>query len=156
MTKYQSKLKDSKEMLFFNEAVEYFHRFERKDLIFNQNAENLNPNQLRDQMLEELNKLRDIIANHPDIKLEKLSDEEKSHYSRFIKFYSACPICGELNHYHNLKKLFFDDDNENIKEKLILFMNLGEKYSKKLKTFNIDIGIPCCKCFKELFDEDLG
>ncbi|MFX0069949.1 MAG: hypothetical protein ACFFAO_02565 [Candidatus Hermodarchaeota archaeon] len=151
MSRNKFKPKKPEELLFFNEAFEYFNRFDKRDLVFHQDPEELTPNQLRDQMLDELNNLREIIANHPDQKLEKLSNKEKSHYSKFIKYYSVCPICGELNHYHNLKKFFFDEENENIKNKLVNFMDFQIKSNRKLNNFNIDIGIPCCKCFKKHF-----
>ena len=145
------KERKSKDLLFFNEAVEYFNKFDKRDFVFDQNLIQLSPNQLRDQMLNELNNLREIIANHPDLKLKNLSEEEKKQYSKFIKFYSVCPLCGEINHYHNLKKFFFDENNQDIKEKLIKFMNF--KKNKKIKRLNLDFGIPCCKCFKYFFED---
>jgi hypothetical protein len=150
MTENKLLQKNKKDLLFFNEAIEYFNRFDKKDLVFSQDPDELSPNQLRDQMLNELDNLRDIISNHPDLKLKKLNNEEKKKYSEFMKFYSVCPICGEINHYHNLKKFFFDENNQNIKEKLIKFMDF--KKSKRIKQFQLDFGIPCCKCFKELFE----
>ncbi len=142
--------KKSKNLLFFNEAVEYFSRFYKSDLNFNQNSSDLNPNQLRDEMLDELNNLREIIAKHPDTIFEKLSEIEKKKCRRFFKFYSVCPICGDLNHYFNLKKFYFDEESTQIRDKLIRFMDI-EIDNKKLKNFNLDIGIPCCKCFKTYF-----
>ncbi|MFX1338286.1 MAG: hypothetical protein ACFFDK_06735 [Promethearchaeota archaeon] len=146
-----SKERKSKDLLFFNEAIEYFNRFDKKDFVFNQDPTQLSPNQLRDQMLTELNNLREIIANHPDLKLKNLSEEEKKLYSEFMKFYSTCPICLETLHYANLKKFYFDEDTQEIKEKLIQFMNLNEK--KRIKRLNYDFGIPCCKCFKQYFED---
>ncbi|TFG13256.1 MAG: hypothetical protein EU535_05180 [Promethearchaeota archaeon] len=150
MTEHKFIEKNQKELLFFNEAIEYFNRFDKKDFVFSQDSVNLSPNQLRDQMLNELNNLREIIANHPDLKLKNLNNEERKKYSEFMKFYSVCPLCGEINHYHNLKKFFFDENNQNIKEKLVHLMNF--KKNKKLKSFQLEFGIPCCKCFKEFFE----
>jgi len=140
----------SKELLFFNEAVEYFNRFDKRDFVFDQDSDHLSPNQLRDQMLIELDNLREIIAHHPDLKLKNLSEEEKRKYVDFMKFYSTCPICLETLHYANLKKFYFDEDTQDIKEKLIKFMDLNEK--KRIKGLNYDFGIPCCKCFKLFFE----
>jgi len=147
------KVRKSKDLLFFNEAIEYFNRYDKKDFVFDQDPTQLSPNQLRDQMLSELNNLREIIANHPDLKLKNLTELEKKDYMDFMKFYSVCPICGETLHWANLKKLYFDDDNQNVKAKLIKFMKL--KKNKKIKKFglkNLDFGVPCCKCFKLFFE----
>jgi hypothetical protein len=144
------KERKSKDLLFFNEAIEYFNRFDKNDFVFDQDPTQLSPNQLRDQMLTELNNLRDIIANHPDLKLKNLSKEEKKDYMDFMKFYSVCPICGESLHWANLKKLYFDEDNQNIKEKLVKLMNLED--NKKFKKLNVDFGVLCCKCFKKYIE----
>jgi hypothetical protein len=144
------KERKEKELLFFNEAVEYFNRFDKRDFVFDQDPDHLSPNQLRDQMLIELDNLRDIIANHPDLKLKDLSEEEKRKYVDFMKFYSTCPICLEINHYANLKKFYFDEGTQAIKEKLMKFMHLEK--SRKIKRLNLNFGIPCCKCFKQYFE----
>ena len=150
MSENSFKERKPKDLLFFNEAVEYFSRFDKRDFVFDQDPDHLSPNQLRDQMLTELNNLRDIIVNHPDLKLKNLSEEERKNYSKFMKFYSVCPICEQPLHWANLKKFFFDENNQNIKEKLIKLMNLEN--NKRLKRLNLDFGIPCCKCFKQFFE----
>jgi len=144
------KERKSKKLLFFNEAVEYFNRFDKRDFVFDQDPIQLSPNQLRDQMLNELNNLREIIANHPDLKLKNLSEEEKKQYSEFMKFYSVCPICFETLHYVSLKKFYFDENNQNIKEKLIKLMHLEK--TRKIRSLKLDFGICCCKCFKYYFE----
>ncbi len=144
------KERKNKELLFFNEAVEYFNKFDKRDFVFDQDPIQLSPNQLRDQMLDELNNLREIIANHPDLKLKNLNEEEKKDYMDFMKYYSVCPICQENLHWSNLKKIYFDESNEKIKEKLFKLMKLNK--NKKIKRLNLDFGIPCCKCFKLYFE----
>ncbi len=152
MSENSFKERKTKDLLFFNEAVEYFNKFDKRDFVFDQDLDHLSPNQLRDQMLNELDNLRDIIANHPDLKLKNLSEEERKDYSEFMKFYSTCPICFEHLHWSNLKKFFFDENNDKIKEKLFKFMNL--KKNKKIKRLKLDFGIPCCKCFKQFFENE--
>ena len=144
------KKRKSNKLLFFNEAIEYFNRFDKRDFVFDQDPIQLSPNQLRDQMLNELNNLREIIANHPDLKLKNLSEEEKKQYSEFMKFYSVCPICEQPLHWANLKKFFFNENNQNIKEKLIKFIHLEK--GRKIRRLKLDFGIPCCKCFKHYFE----
>ena len=150
MIENSSKKRKGKELLFFNEAVEYFNRFDKRDFVFDQDPIQLSPNQLRDQMLNELNNLRELIANHPDLKLKNLNEQEKKDYTDFMKFYSVCPICGNTLHWSNLKKIYFDDTNQNIKNKLVKLMSLEN--NKKIDKLNLDFGIPCCKCFKLYFE----
>jgi len=143
-----------KELIFFNKAVEYFDKFNTQEIIADftsyqvENLEN-NPNLLRDQMLVELDNLKSIIANNPDLKFNSLSEEEKDLFYDFVKFYSVCPICGAYNHYFNLKKFYFNDIVASLKEECIKFM---KSKNKKLQKFNINFGIPCCNCFKKNFE----
>ena len=150
------KLKN-KDLIFFNEAIEYFDKFKNQENPFNQATNpidtiNCNGIHLRDQMLVELNNLKDLILDNPDSKFKSLSENEKDFFYDFINYYSVCPICMNLNHYYNLKKLFFSDNKKILKEELIRFMKLR---SKKLQKFNISIGIPCCNCFKRYFEEEM-
>ena len=143
-----SKRKD-KDLSHFSEALEYYNRFDRRDFNFDQEINHLNPNQLRDEMINELDNLREIISNHPDIKYENLSEDQKQCFNDFIRTYSICPLCGEYLHFFNLKKVFFDEEKQIIRDNLIKIMN---SKSKKLKKFSLNIGIPCCKCYKEIFE----
>ena len=140
-----------KDFLLFSEALEYFNRFDKRDFIFDQEIEHLNPNQLRDEMLNELNNLKSIISNHPDLKFNKLTDEEKECFTEFIKFYSICPICGSFLHYNNMRKLFFDEEKQDLIKYLTEIMKMR---NKKLNKYDLNIGIPCCACYKEIFEEE--
>ena len=156
MPEINLKKRKSNELILFNDAVEYFDKFDKFDAqetLLNQEASQFNadsPNQLRDQMLNELNSLRDLIANNPDLKFKALSEQEKNFFYDFINFYSLCPICGTFNHYYHLKKFYFNENNSSIKDKLIGLMNLK---SNKLLKFNVNFGIPCCTCFKQNFEK---
>ena len=143
--------KKDKELLIFNKALEYF---EEDDLISNElnefyEDETPLPNILREQMLAELDHLKEIIGNHPDFKFESLCEEEKKFFQEFIVFYAVCPICKQKNHSHNIKKLFFNE-NRRLIDDLIRIMNYN---NKKLNKLNINFGIPCCNCFKKYFEE---
>lgn len=136
-------------LLFFNEAVEYFDKFTTQDVLSTESTSqsNYNTNFLRDAMLNELENLKSIIKSNPDFKLEALNAEERQQFQKFINFYSICPVCRGFNHYFNLKQLFFDDNKKNLIGDLIKFMNLK---NKKLKNFNVNFGILCCECYKKL------
>ena len=143
--------KKDKKLLIFNKALEYF---EEDNLISNEVSdycedENPIPNVLREQMLAELDHLKEIIGNHPDFKFESLNEEEKMFFQEFIVFYAVCPICKQKNHSHNIKKLFFNE-NKRLIDDLIRIMNYN---NKKLNKLNLNFGIPCCNCFKKYFGE---
>lgn len=142
----------NKTLLFFNEAIEYFDKFSTQDILVNGriNENNFNANFLRDAMLNELNNLKNIIENNPDLKVEALSEAEKEAFYKFIKFYRICPICGNQNHYFNLKQLFFDENKKVLIGDLIKFMNVK---NKKFRNYNLNFGIPCCDCYKKMIDE---
>ena len=139
-------------LLFFNEAIEYFDKFTNQDSIVDDpvRENRFNTNFLRNSMLNELNNLKDIIENNPDLKIEALSDEDKEKFHKFISFYKKCPICGNPNHYFNLKQLFFDESKKNLIRELIRLMNFK---NKKFRRYNLNLGVPCCKCFKKMTQE---
>jgi len=139
-------------LLFFNEAIEYFDKFNNQDSIVDDpvRENRFNTNFLRNSMLNELNNLKDIIENNPDLKIEALSDEDKEKFHKFISFYKKCPICGNPNHYFNLKQLFFDESKKNLIRELIRLMNFK---NKKFRRYNLNLGVPCCKCFKKMTQE---
>ncbi len=136
-------------LLFFNEAIEYFDKFtDQINLVNEPVRENrFNANFLRNSMLTELNHLKDIIESHPDSKIEALSDEDKKKFYKFISYYKKCPICGNPNHYFNLKQLFFDESKKHLLRELIRLMNIK---NKKFRKYNINLGVPCCECFKRI------
>ena len=147
--------KNKEYLRFFNEAIEYMDKFETKDLLLDESTivleENVyNSNFLRDEMINGLNNLSDILKNNPDLKIESLSEEEKEIFYNVIKFYRECPIQGNLNHFYRLKQLVLDDHTQILKEKLIGLMNL--KIKKKRK-YTINLGVPCCNCYNKLMKE---
>ncbi|MHA2393650.1 MAG: hypothetical protein ACXAEX_17065 [Promethearchaeota archaeon] len=141
-----------KGLKFFNEAIEYFDKYSSQEILLDEeiDEENFNANFLRNEMLYELSNLSNIIESNPDFKLEQLSEEEKKSFYKFIKFYRKCPVCGEFNHYFNLKQLFFNDNKKNLLTDLIEFMNVK---NEKFRNYNLNFGIPCCNCYKNLMNE---
>jgi hypothetical protein len=136
-------------LLFFNEAIEYFDKFSDQDSILDDSVSELryNTNFLRNSMLTELNHLKDIIENNPDLKIEALSQADKEKFHKFISFYKKCPICGNHNHYFNLKQLFFDESKKNLMKELIRLMNFKRN---KFRKYRLNLGVPCCDCFKRM------
>ncbi len=136
------KKEEEKQLIFFNEALEYFN--ENMFIAQESNLINQNSNILREEMLNELENLKELLLNHPDIKYDSLSEEEKQNFQEFIRSYAICPICGSFNHYYNLKTLFFSE-NQDLLSDLVKLMKIK---NKKFRNLNISFGIPCCNCFK--------
>ena len=150
-----SEKKKRKPLRFFNEAVEYIDKFETQDILLEVNSvpleiRDFNSSFLREEMLNELNNLRDLIRNNPDLKIEKLSKEERDTFYHFIKWARICPLCGNQNHFFNLKRLFFDEDKKLIVKELIRLMTLN---NRKLSKASLRIGILCCNCYKNFYEE---
>jgi len=83
-------------------------------------------------------------------RLSILLPEYDNDFEGFIKTFSVCPICNRKNHYNYLKRFYFSKSHDTVRLKECLL-----KLVEKSKDFNdiyynkINIGIPCCKCFKQ-------
>ena len=147
--------KEKGSLRFFNEAVEYIDKFDTQEIFAGEtrvpfeNSES-NSNFLRDEMINELNNLRDLIRNNPDLKIEKLTQEERDIFYKFIANARICPLCGSQNHFFNLKCLFFDEEKKFLVKEMIRLMTLN---SRKLNKYNLHLGVPCCNCYKQFFEE---
>lgn len=148
----EDKIKNQKKtnLIFFNEALEYLDDFDYFKTSQSTKSPLRRSNHLRDEMLEELNHIKEIIVNNPDSKLESLNKEEKKLFFNFIEYYTICPICKKTNHYSNLKKFYFNEKLDNIREILVRIMNYNDS---KLSNLNLNFGIPCCNCYKKCFEE---
>lgn len=78
--------------------------------------------------------------------------EYDAKFKNFIDFFSLCPICHRKNHFNYLKKFFYSRNEESIRLKDALLSLIEESNDfDELYHNNIEIGIPCCKCFEQLF-----
>lgn len=73
-------------------------------------------------------------------------------FKNFIDFFSICPICHRKNHFNYLKKFFYsrNEDLIRLKDTLLYLIEESNDFDE-LYSNNIEIGIPCCKCFENLF-----
>ena len=143
--------KEDDKLIFFNQALEYFDypvdeiskksEKPRETLIINDS------DILREEMLSELDRLKELIINNPDTKIAALSESEKQIFFKFINKFSICPICGNQNHYFHLKRFYFSEDKQIMKNSLLSLMRLN--YRK----FKLNYGVPCCNCFKKFFED---
>ncbi|MGV9173063.1 MAG: hypothetical protein ACOC44_10150 [Promethearchaeia archaeon] len=112
---------------------------------------------LREEMLEELERLRDIMLSgdlHDDPRYEDLDPPEKDIFDKFMDRFEICPLCGRKNHISYLKSFYFSQETEemHLKQILVNFISHQEDFSK-LNFSKLQLGIPCCDCFKEFFAE---
>jgi GTPase SAR1 family protein len=81
-----------------------------------------------------------------------LRPKDDQRFIEFTQFFSRCPVCRSDNHYDSLKKFFYSREPYFIalKEKLIELVEESRSFSEVY--YNpIQLGIPCCKCYKEIF-----
>lgn len=141
---------NNEKLIFFNQALEYFEypvdNISAKEEKTRETISMGDSRLLRDEMLTELDRLKELIINNPDAKLKALSESERKLYFEFIRNFSICPICGNQNHYFHLKRLYFSEDKKIMKESLLNLMKLN--YQK----IKLNYGVPCCTCFKKYFE----
>jgi len=77
---------------------------------------------------------------------------EDNEFNEFLRTFAVCPICGNQNHYDNLKNFYYSRDPVliKLKEKLLDLMEESRDFNE-LYYNEIQIGIPCCKCFDKQF-----
>ena len=82
-------------------------------------------------------------------------NEDEEEFKIVEKYFDRCPICRKVNyHSANLKVLFSNKTNPNtlgLRENLIRLVDNIEMINVEYSN-QISIGIPCCECYKELFD----
>ena len=74
-------------------------------------------------------------------------------FEDFIRFFSDCPLCGRSLHSSYLKRFFYSRKHETRKLKKRLLELIDESKDYEDIYYNeIRLGIPCCKCFKDIFE----
>lgn len=109
---------------------------------------------IRQQLLRELARLRSIMAGEGDPYkkiFETLPKKEQKEFREFYDHFSICPICSAENHKSYLLKFFLSKNPERIKLKeslMRIYRNL--EFTNEDKYNNLNLGIPCCKCYSKL------
>ncbi len=82
-----------------------------------------------------------------------LASEFDEDFEEFIRFFSDCPLCGRSLHSSYLKRFFYSRNRKTIslKNRLIELIEESKDY-EELYYNEIKLGIPCCKCFKGIFE----
>jgi len=103
---------------------------------------------------------RETIFKNLILKLDKISIKEfaiflpeyDEKFKNFIDFFSICPVCKRKLHFNYLKKFFYSRNEESIRLKDTLLYLIDESNDfDDLYQQNIEFGIPCCKCYEQLF-----
>lgn len=151
MEKNNSQREIKTPLKIFNEALEYFDRFNGSEEIDIDEPLSLDGKRLllQELMLYELDNLKEIIGNDPDLKIKAMNEKEKKVFRQFVNYYSSCPICNQRNHVTNLKRLYINEDKMLIE----ILAKLMEK-KNNFKKYHLRFGIPCCNCFKKFFNEE--
>lgn len=142
--------KEKEQLILFQDALEYYEESDLNDdweTLPRASSTSFSEHELlREEMLSELDSLKEILLESESPDLNALTDEERELFQRFINSYSTCPICGGFNHYRNLRDLFFGE-NEDLLQELLRLLTLEEEFS------NVTFGIPCCNCYKKYLEE---
>ncbi|MHA1508532.1 MAG: hypothetical protein ACTSO6_07510, partial [Promethearchaeota archaeon] len=81
--------------------------------------------------------------------------KEDEQLVRLKNFFDRCPICKKRIHNNvglkNMYKNIVDSDALRLKESLIRLVNNFEEIRDDYTT-KISLGIPCCDCYKKIFD----
>ncbi len=79
---------------------------------------------------------------------------EDEHFTTFLRFFSHCPICKKENHFESLKSFYFSKSPKmvKLKDQLLDMLDYLSRVELSGKS-NLAIGIPCCSCYKNYFNE---
>ena len=77
---------------------------------------------------------------------------EDNKFKEFLKHFSICPICKSKNHFDSLKNFYYSREPIliKLKEKLLDLIDESNDFDD-IYYNDINIGIPCCKCFEMYF-----
>jgi len=104
----------------------------------------------KEEMFKYLIKQIDLKCDIHDFSILLPMDDEN--FLDFLELFSDCPICKGKNHISFLSKFYYSTDEESIALKMQLINLIEQTYilsMNRRSKLNINIGIPCCKCFKQ-------
>ena len=130
-----------------NEIIQFIKHY-RLDGIFFSSITNFNREMIFKQLIQNLDKASKIKE------FAIFLPEYDTQFKNFIDFFSICPICKRKLHFNYLKKFFYSKNKQLIalRDKLLELIDRSIDFSDMYYN-DIDIGIPCCKCFELFFEE---
>ncbi len=75
--------------------------------------------------------------------------KELNQIQQFIFNFNRCPICNAKNHPSYLASFYYDESKKEIRDYLI-----QNRIKNAINKFKINIGIPCCICYKNTFGDE--
>ncbi|MFX0101628.1 MAG: hypothetical protein ACFFCS_18780 [Candidatus Hodarchaeota archaeon] len=110
---------------------------------------------LRDEMLQELRRLQEIMGGRSCHDKEKsmLSGFDRVVFDRFMRVFSRCAICGKENHESYLEDFFFSPKPEKagLRDAVVRLIRKTEHIGDLCSESKVFMGIPCCDCYKKIF-----
>ncbi len=115
-----------------------------------------NNDEKKEEIFREI--VQKIDLNYPlnQFYIPKESDDKK--FKLIEKLFERCPICKKINHSsRDLKNVYYNKRNPDtmrLRENLLKLIDNLEIINIE-QSNKISIGIPCCACFKNFFEEQL-
>lgn len=102
--------------------------------------------------------IKRIIEHISKIRISKFRmqlPQKDEDFKQFWSNFSQCPICHRENHINYIKNFFFSTQTESIVLRNQL-LELLEKYDyiQERHSNQIQLGIPCCKCYEKIFPKN--
>ena len=96
-----------------------------------------------------------IDPNYPlnNFSLFTPKDFDSEEFKEFVEYFSVCPICKKENHYESLKSIYISNEPEMIllREQIYKAIDASRDSISNIRS-NLRIGIPCCNCYKNFFN----
>jgi len=99
--------------------------------------------------------IKSIDPNYPlhNFSLFTEKDINSEELKEFVQFFSICPICKKENHFDCLKSIYISNETEMILLREQIYKAVNASRDLKInKRGSLKIGIPCCSCYKKLFN----
>lgn len=139
-------------VIFYDEIQDLIKKYDLNDVFFTILHQD-NKKKIKEEIFKYLIEQIDLRCDIRDFSILLPMDDEK--FLDFLELFLNCPICRRKNHISSLSKFFYSKDAKDIIVKMHLINLIEQAYMLSLtrrNTININIGIPCCKCYKKLFE----
>ena len=134
---------------------EIYNLIEKENLVGVFFVSSLNRLEIREEIFKEI--VRNIDKEYDILEFFIPDYEDNQEFRILERFFERCPICKKKNHgTGELRNIFFNKNNPftmKFRENLLRLIDnidvLNMEYPNK-----ISLGIPCCDCYKKIFNEN--
>jgi len=124
-----------------------------EDLIYIEHSSQLSVEENLEEIFKKL--IKTLQPEHTLSRFRLTFNKEDEQLVRLKNFFDRCPICKKRIHNNvglkNMYKNIVDSDALRLKESLIRLVNNFDEI-REYSTTKISLGIPCCDCYKKIFD----